>query len=329
MSEEIKKLIEKFLSRTISGEESNKLLNAYQEKRINKKQFNSYYAGEWENAGQSPSPEAEKSRKKVWKQVRSYIHPHMFSLTEIKSRWIAVAGIAAVAILFFALGYSIRLTSAYSAKELVVIVGNGQKANVRLPDGSHVNLNSASELRYPSDFGKKERTVKLKGEAYFDVESNPNSPFIVQASSNLQVKALGTKFNVKSYPDDTQIISTLIEGTIEVSSPEWTEVLTQGEQIQFHTRDFAFSKSSVENVDEAIFWMTGQFVFDKETLENIGKILERMYNVSISFSTPDIKEIQYSGKIKNNSMENVLNLITVVSPLQYTMTGSHITFSKK
>jgi ferric-dicitrate binding protein FerR (iron transport regulator) len=91
----------------------------------------------------------------------------------------------------------------------------------------------------------------------------------------------------------------------------------------------AFSKTHINNIPEAIFWMTDQFVFDKETLENIAKMLERMYNVTISFASPDIKKIQYSGKIKNNSMENVLNLITVVSPLQYTMTGSHITFSKK
>ena len=227
------------------------------------------------------------------------------------------------------LGISLQLLRDHAQQELVVTVENGQKANVQLPDGSHVRLNSASELRYSPDFGKKNRTVRLVGEAYFDVQSNPNNPFIVLTRADLQVKALGTKFNIKSYPNDEQIIGTLIEGRIEVSNPLLSEVLNPNEQILFHTKEMAFSKSHVNNIEEAIFWMTDQFVFEKETLESISRMLERMYNVTISFASPDIKDIQYSGKIKNNSMENVLNLITVVSPLQYTMTGSHITFSKK
>jgi ferric-dicitrate binding protein FerR (iron transport regulator) len=329
MSEEIKKLIEKFLSRTISDEEMNKLLNAYQEKRISEKQLGDYYARKWSDATECPSPKAEESRLKTWKQIQASLFSHTFTIQRIRQRWMTVAGIAAVAILLFALGYSLRLSPAFSAEELIVTVENGQKANVQLPDGSQVSLNSASELRYPSNFGKKKRIVKLKGEAYFDIESNPKRPFIVQTRSNLQIKALGTKFNVKSYPDDAQTISTLIEGKIEVSNTELSEVLTPGEQIQYHMGEGIFNKSTMDNVEEAIFWMTDQFVFNGETLENIAKILERSYNVTISFASPEIKEIHYSGKIKNNSIENVLNLITVVSPIQYTMTGSHITFSEK
>ena len=329
MSEEIKKLIEKFLTRTISEEDKNKLLNAYQEKRISEKQLDGYYAQKWSDAAQFPSQKAEESRQETWNRIRASILPRAFAFHRVRQKWVAVAGIAAVAIILFALGYSLRLSPTHSTKELVVTVENGQKANVQLPDGSHVSLNSASELRYPSDFGKKKRIVKLKGEAYFDVETNPKRPFIVQTRSNLQIRALGTKFNVKSYPNDAQTTSTLIEGTIEVSNPDASEILTPGEQIQYHTVEGTFNKSTVDNVEEAIFWMTNQFVFSGETLENIAKILERSYNVTISFASPEIKEIQYSGKIKNNSIENVLNLITVVSPLQYTMTESHITFSKK
>jgi Fe2+-dicitrate sensor, membrane component len=329
MPDEIVTLIEKFLSNTISEEETDTLLRAYQQKRISEKQLDDYYAAKWRDAVQHPSSLAEESKEKAWKQFRMHIRQHAQTLSKRKNRWIAVASVAAVAILFFMLGFSLQLIRDNSQQELVVMVENGQKASVQLPDGSHVRLNSASELRYSPDFGKKNRTVKLVGEAYFDVQSNPDNPFIVLTRADLQVKALGTKFNIKSYPNDEQITGTLIEGSIEVSNPLLSEVLDPNERISVHTKNMTFSKSRIDNVEEAIFWMTDQFVFDKETLENIAKMLERMYNVTISFASPEIKEIQYSGRIKNNSMENVLSLITVVSPLQYTITGSHITFSEK
>jgi ferric-dicitrate binding protein FerR (iron transport regulator) len=331
MSEEIIKLIEKFLSNTLSEEEMHRLLRAYRQKQISEKQLDDYYTNKWRDAGQHSSQFAEESREKAWKQFQMHIRQNTHALPKYKNRWITMASVAAVAILFFMLGFSLHLirNNNNSQQELVVMVENGQKARVQLPDGSQVRLNSASELRYSPDFGTKNRTVKLVGEAYFDVKSNPDNPFIVLTQANLQVKALGTKFNIKSYPNDEQITGTLIEGRIEVSNTLFSEVLDPNERISFHAKDMTYNKSHLDNVNEAIFWMTDQFVFDKETLENIAKMLERMYNVTISFASPDIKEIQYSGKIKNNSMENVLNLITVVSPLQYTMTGSHITFSKK
>jgi ferric-dicitrate binding protein FerR (iron transport regulator) len=329
MTKEIIRLIEKFLSNSISEEEMQRLLHVYQQKQISEEQFDEYYVDKWRNAGQYLSPFADKSKEKVWKQFQEQILQNTSIFSKRKNRWITIASVAAVAILCFTLGISLQLTWNNSQQELVVMVENGQKASVQLPDGSHVHLNSASELRYSPDFGKKNRTVKLTGEAYFDVQSNPDNPFIVLTRADLQVKALGTKFNIKSYPNDGQITGTLIEGSIEVSTPLLSEVLNPSERILFHTKEMVFSKARIDNVDEAIFWMTDQFVFDKETLENIGKMLERMYNVTISFASPEIKEIQYSGKIKNNSMENVLNLITVVSPLQYTIIGSHISFSKK
>jgi transmembrane sensor len=329
MSNETVELIEKFLSGTLSGEEMHRLLHAYQQKQISEEQFDEYYAGKWKDAARYPSSLADESKKRTWEQLQILIRENVPMLPKRKNRWVSYASVAAVAILFFMLGISLQLLRDHSRQELVVMVENGQKASVQLPDGSYVRLNSASELRYSPDFGKKSRTVKLVGEAYFDVQSDPDNPFIVLTRSDLQVKALGTKFNIKSYPNDEQIIGTLIEGKIEVSSPLLSEVLNPYDRVMYHTKEMRFSRFHIDNAEEAIFWMTDQFVFDKETLENIARILERTYNVTISFASPDIREIQYSGKIKNNSMENVLSLITVVSPLQYTMTDSHIIFSKK
>lgn len=329
MSEEIIKLIERFLSRSISEEEMERLLYAYYQGQISEEQFDEYYAGKWKGAGQYPSPFADEGKKKVWEKLQTRVHQHATVLPKRKNRWISYASAAVAAIVFFIIGISIQQPDAHSQRELIVTVENGQKASVQLPDGSSVRLNSASELRYSPDFGEKNRTVRLVGEAYFDVESNPDNPFIVLTHDNLQVKALGTKFNIKSYPDDMQVVGTLIEGKIEVSNALSTEILAPYDQVMYHVREKTFRRSRVDNAEEAIFWMTDQFIFDKERLEDIAKMLERTYNVTIAFSSPGIKEIRYSGKIKNNSMENVLNLITTVSPLQYTMIESHIIFNEK
>lgn len=169
----------------------------------------------------------------------------------------------------------------------------------------------------------------LSGEAYFEVKSDLRNPFIVQTWNGLEVKAHGTKFNVKSYKSDNEITGTLLEGKIDMNRNSFYEALHPGERIVFNTVNNTFQKSRVAHRDEAIFWLTNQFVFNGETLGNIAKILERMYNVKFVFTSPELKTIRYTGKISNNSLENVLTLITTVSPLRYTMDNSIILFNHK
>src|SRR5690554_1888952 len=107
MSEEIIRLVEKFLSSTISEEEMHRLLHAYQQKQISEKQFDDYYAGKWNDAGQHLSPFADESKERTWKQFQRHIHQNVQTLPKPKKRWISVASVAAVAILFFVLGISL------------------------------------------------------------------------------------------------------------------------------------------------------------------------------------------------------------------------------
>lgn len=325
---EIIKLIEKLLSGTITDSEKKTLSDSYNEKKMSEQDFNDYYEKKWPHSVENNSFGILKGKKKVWKQIREYLHPG-YNFSFYKKKWISVTAVAAVALLFLILGQTVKFFTQTEADDLIIVVDNGQKANIKLPDGSIVKLNSDTEIRYPTDFGKNERRINLNGEAYFDVTSDSKKPFIVQTGQNLQIKALGTKFNIKSYPNDALISSTLLEGKIEVSNTSFTEILYPGEQIKFHKKDQTFSKSSTENINESIFWMTNQFVFNGESLENIAMILERTYNITVSFETPEIKEFSFSGKVNNNSIENVLNLITIVSPLKYTIDGSNITFSNK
>ncbi|MDD2285403.1 MAG: FecR family protein [Paludibacter sp.] len=323
-------LIKKFLSNDISSDEMYELRQWYNEKGLSETLFSEYYRRQWQEALENPADSANESCLRVWNKLHKQLDKDSRSIKTLNHTSLKVVRISAVVVLCILLGFGLNWkTSRMPREDLIVRVENGQKAHVQLPDGSSVWLNSASEIRYSPDFGKKNRTVKLTGEAYFEVESNPDNPFIVQTGNDLEIKALGTKFNIKSYSNDKQITGTLLEGKIDVSNSSFSEMLQPNERIVFDTSNNTFRKSYIQSSDEAIFWLTDQFVFDGETLENIAMILERMYNVKFTFASPDLKTIQYSGKINNNSMENVLNLITTVSPLHYTINDSIITFSKK
>ncbi|MDO5665546.1 MAG: FecR family protein [Bacteroidia bacterium] len=326
MRDEIVNLIEKFIKGEISPEEKFRLRQWYNTESINEKLFSEYYNFHWQQALEHPDSSANESRLRVWNNLCD----ELIGKKTIHRSWLKVAGVAIIAVLSTLLGFGLsRMINHAPDENLVVRVENGQKAQIQLPDGSSVWLNSASEISYPSHFGQKNRTLKLKGEAYFEVKSDLGNPFIVQTWTGLNIKALGTKFNVKSYDNDKQITGTLLEGKIEVSYFSFSEILQPNERIIFKTTTNTFEKTRVQSSEEAIFWLTDQFVFDGETLEDITKILQRMYNVSFVFSSPELKQIQYSGKINNNSMENVLSLITTVSPLRYTINDSIITFSEK
>lgn len=329
MEKEVIDLIEKYLQNKISATEKEKLIQWCHREKLNQSMVSTYYARQWNAAAQNQDDAPQKSKKRVWRKLKNYLSEISPTRKKIMPQWAQIAGIAAIALLLLVLGYSLHIAKNDQAKELIVKVENGQKANITLPDGSSVWLNSASELRYPNSFGKKKRNLTLIGEAYFEVKSDPEHPFIVKTRNNLHIKALGTKFNVKSYPEDDEITSTLLEGKIDVRNRTLSQILYPDEQLVFNPAQNTFRKAYIENKDEAIFWMTNQFVFEEESLESIAKILERMYNVKFKFTSPEIKHIKYSGKIKNNSMENVLNLITTVSPLSFSMTDSCITFRKK
>lgn len=330
MKQEISELIDKFLRREISTEELRVLRQLYDSKRITEESLSAHYDERWHEAAENPAFPADESRKRVWAKLESELRKPAVRRKTLAGVGSKVAAVVAVAILSAALAFAIsRITHKTLQENLVVHVENSQKARVQLPDGSSVWLNSASEISYSPNFGKKSRTVKLLGEAYFEVQSNPHNPFIVQTWNGLEIKALGTKFNVKSYRDDDQTTGTLLEGKIDVSNPTFSETLLPNERIVFNTVNNTFQKSRVQSSDEAIFWMTNQLVFDSETLENIAKILERMYNIKFAFASTELKSIRYSGKINNNSLENVMNLISTVSPLRYTIDNSVIIISKK
>lgn len=198
---------------------------------------------------------------------------------------------------------------------------NGGTYEVFLPEGSHVYLNAASSLKFPTAFIGAERKVILSGEAYFEVTKNQNQPFIV-SSSNQNVKVLGTHFNVTSYAGDA-VKTTLAEGKVELSSPAFSKksILKPGEQATASKAGFDIIKVNAEDVSA---WKDGVFVFRATPLPAVLKQLSRWYDVEVADDL-QIPNINFDGEIsRDQPLSELLFVIQETSHVKLKIEGRRI-----
>lgn len=209
-----------------------------------------------------------------------------------------------------------------------VEVPRGQRSSILLPDGSRVWLNSESRFTYPSEFSKECRQVRLTGEAFFEVASNKEWPFIIQ-SPQLSVKVLGTQFNMQAYPGESQVI-TLAEGMIEVathSQGKKTE-LKPNEQITY-TRETGMRLMRQVETGLVKSWTKGEIVFVDKTLEEIVPVLERRYDISIQLSDTALAKEVFTCHFKESaSIRQILGLLQATGKTDYAFAGNRIQLFK-
>lgn len=194
-------------------------------------------------------------------------------------------------------------------------VGKGQKSDVNLPDGTKIFVNSDSRLSYGKDFNGKIRKVNFQGEAFFQVAKDVFAPFVVMIG-DLEIKALGTSFNIKAYPNDNIISAFLQEGIIEVNSAKEHLSLSPGESIHYIPSTGEMYRNEKEENQSNLAWLNNEMFFDDEPLSEIIKRLERQYNVRFLIQSEKLKTITYSGTLKNSSLQSALEALIVTSPLK-------------
>lgn len=311
-------LLEKFFSGQSTEEENNVLSKIF--KDGGEDIFDEYCRRKWaENDCRIPT------------SVKARIKQSLFTkMPRVKWRRViasASAVLAAAVILYMCMLWS--RPSENAAPEIFEIVAErGQKSSVTLPDGSCVMINSASTISYTSDYNVKERNVFLSGEAYFDVASNADIPFVVHADK-VSVTALGTKFNVKAYAEDPYVVTTLVEGGVRTEAGTQYELLTRAQEASYNKEADVLLAYDVKDISRAVPWIRNELLFENESLADIAVTLERMYNVTIVFEDEAAKGYSYTGLIRNNSLQNVLELISSTSPVGYKMNSGIIRFYMK
>ena len=207
-----------------------------------------------------------------------------------------------------------------------LIIPKGVEYQVVLADGTKVWLNSASRLIYPQSFMGKERRVVLSGEAFFDVTHDAERPFVVE-TSRMNVKVLGTRFNVNDYDDNEEVSTTLVNGSVEiVSGDQQAFRLVPGEQA--YGKENELEKREV-NVRLYTSWIDGKFLFNNTELEEIAKQISRWYDVEIFFSSESVKKVRFTGAIvKFKPLEDLVRMIESTSQVRFSVKGRTIVISE-
>lgn len=274
--------------------------------------------------------------------------------------WLAAASI--LPLIFFIVS---RLTEKVPSSESYTtlqpkeeaITPPGRRKQMTLPDGTKAWLNAGSKLTYPKNFNAETREVDLEGEAYFDVVKNEEKPFIVH-TSGIDIKVLGTVFNVKDYASDPIIEATLLRGMIEVvkkNEPGASKVILKPHEklifaktfkpvpvtpgkvsVPFEKKiarpDISITSLNKNIADSAVVetaWVYNKLVFEEESFEDIALKMERWYNVSIRFSNERVKNFRLSGSFVKENISEALDVLQMLVPFSYVQKDGEFIIGKK
>lgn len=243
---------------------------------------------------------------------------------------------------------------AQAAVENLVSTRNGSKSKLQLPDGTEVWLNSGSRISYGNDFSGSVREVTLKGEAYFDVVKDSSRPFIIHTDA-VDIRVLGTAFNVRSYPDEQIMETALIRGSVEITlhkNPGKKIILKPSEKLIVKNDsstlvsgdagaqpDQKTPKASVplmtltqvRYVDRArdsaameTLWTKNKLAFDGETLEQVALKLERWFGVEVSIQSDRLKHTEYNAVFEEENLAEVLYALQLSGNFHYTIRKNEV-----
>ncbi len=216
-----------------------------------------------------------------------------------------------------------------NSKNIYISTSVGERKTIVLPDNSTITLNNNSSIKYTDNWFESDlREIELEGEAFFDVVKDPNKPFIVY-TSQLNIKVLGTSFNVKSYKEDDNITTTLIKGSVAIQqkNEEATEsddvVLKENQKAIFHKGSQNLVLQGAKDEKETS-WKQGKLVFEDNSFIEIFRELERWYGIKIKYKVKSANSCRFNLKIENESLVQVLDLFKSTTDLNYTINGNNV-----
>jgi transmembrane sensor len=296
---------------------------------------------------------SEYNCNKAWKRISRRTGVRWFSAPVIVAgfRNIAAVFIIALTLGAFSVHYFYSTKNIFSEREFIIQAPLGAKTYMILPDNTKVWLNAGSTLSYSSHYDITGRSVHLVGEAFFDVESNTDMPFKVHAL-DLVINAIGTEFNVKAYPEEKLVETTLVSGLVslerrvpggdvekvllrpnqraysshgvtKMDKPDITnadEYLEKPSEVINGLPSRSFEKIAVEKVNNTevyTSWKDKRLVFDREKMADLAVKLERIYDVRITFIDDELKNYHLSGSLEQETLEQLLYAIRLTIPLDF------------
>lgn len=195
------------------------------------------------------------------------------------------------------------------------------RSKFQLPDGTIVHLNSGSRLIFPIEFCGNSRKVELIGEAFFEVKPDPSKPFIVK-TKDINIKVLGTSFNLKAYPESNKISTTLVQGKVvlETDSAGVMKQLVElkpSDRAVYMDDNKSIQLSKEEDLDRFISWKDGKLVFFNDPIDEVADKLGIWYNVTIKIGNVSLRKYRFTATFTDEPIEQVLDLLSKSSPIKY------------
>ncbi|SHE73080.1 FecR family protein [Mariniphaga anaerophila] len=292
----------------------------------------------------------------AWRRLQQKLQSKSVDTTTkriVFPEWIKMAAIFILAFLLGGTGHYFFNNKPEPTKSPLLVeyvAPLGSRSFVKMPDGSKIWLNAGTTLAYENNFGEENREVNLSGEAFFEIAKNPDIPFTVK-TSDINITALGTQFNVKAYAEEKTIETTLVEGSVKLEGNTFKlkedVILTAQEKAVYtkHDQDIDLidtnKKSAmasattqklksefkiVTSIDPSpiISWKDERWIINNEKLGALSKKLERRYAVNFIFDNELLKDYSFGGTLEDETLEQVLNAIRASSPINYIIEGKTV-----
>ncbi len=259
--------------------------------------------------------------EKVWKKIRKrhQHHPWLILLQR-------VAAVVCV-LLIPAFIYLLMHKGQPQLADVIMDVPEGSISSLVLPDSSKVWLNAGSHIVYGKGYGIKNRQIELCGEGYFEVQPNPQLPLEVKTGS-ITVRARGTKFNVKAYPEENDISALLIDGIIEIESAGLAQkkTLQPRQMATYNKKDHTLAIASEVKTILYTSWKDRRWLIEGATLGELAPILQRRYAVTVIFDNDALKPYKLRGEIRQQTVEQVAKALQLTAPMNYEMHNDTLLF---
>lgn len=238
-----------------------------------------------------------------------------------------LAASAAVIVVLLAGGWMARSSVERLTRPMVVYTQVGERSQAVLPDGTKVWLNSSSRVEYAASFFSRKRRVKMDGEAYFEVSHDRHAPFVV-STNGLDIRVLGTRFNIRNNEDKHLITTVLLEGSVEasVTGERGTALrLHPSQQLTFDTDTKSMLLTDIPTAERSINWIYGRFSFEHNTLEEIAEELNRCYNVDIRFKDDALRQLRFSGDFQvDDGIYHIMSVLQLTYKFNYRIVDNDI-----
>lgn len=344
----------KFLSGKITITEQEELQNLLKNEQ-NKTLFEELKQS-WIAAGNFSDSNIPSKQDIKWDELKQSLQPEIETGSNLKKSIFRIIRTAAVWVALVSLGsfttwLMLKEKPASTNPYCTIQTPLGSKMRMELQDGTVVWLNAGSSLKYPVNFSDKQRDVYLSGEAFFNVASNKDWPFVVH-TNELNVKAVGTSFNVKAYPNEKSVTTTLVEGIVKLENVEkkFSYTLKPKQELVFlkdksnpepasgnvnNSEIPDKQESTISQVENAVIkdevnteatvsWKDKRWIIQGETVDKLAVMLERRYNIKINILSEELGSFKFSGTIENETIEQVMDYLRYTVPVKYTLNKGYI-----